>query len=81
MLEEISFLKNWMLIFIILLKAEMGRAALFDNVLNVLAIFIIDVRGNFCKDCIGISTLSKIFSLCCAHGNDLFGYGDMEDKH
>ena len=66
MFEEgllIAFAKNGMLIFIIFFEIKMRWAALIDDVLDVLAVYLADVGRHCCKYSFCIPALSDILSL------------------
>ncbi len=59
----VPFLEDHVLILILFFKIKVGRAALVDDSLHMLAISIVDVVGYHCKDGIGISAFPDVFPL------------------
>ncbi len=58
----VPFPKSKMLVFIFFLKIKMGWASLVNNALDMLAVFLVDVRRNFGKDCGRISCFAHVLS-------------------
>ncbi len=58
----VPFLENHVFIVIFLLKVKMRWASLFDDSLDMVAIFFIKKRGDLCKDGSNISHLANVFS-------------------
>ncbi len=58
----VPFPKSKMLVFIFFLKIKMGWASLVDNALDMLAVFLVDVRRNLGKDRSRISCFAHVLS-------------------
>ena len=58
----VPFPKSKMLVFIFFLKMKMGRASLVNNALDMLAVFLVDVRRDLGKDFGRISCFAHILS-------------------
>ncbi len=58
----VPFPKSKMLVFIFFLKMKMGWASLVDNALDMLAVFLVDVRRDLGKDRGKISCFAQVLS-------------------
>ncbi len=58
----VPFLENHVFIVIFLFEVKMRRASLFDDSLDMVAIFFVKKRGDLCKDGGNISCLANVFS-------------------
>jgi hypothetical protein len=58
----VPFQKSKMLVFIFFLEMKMGRSPLVDNVLEMPAVFLVDVRRDLCEDRDRISCFTHILS-------------------
>ncbi len=58
----IPFLENVVLIFIVLFKIKVGWASLVNYLLDVFAILVTNVGGDFQKYSVGVLTFSNVFA-------------------